>query len=107
MSNVRRFRSFRSVILALIEKLLHFKERECCLSPSRVQKTKNNRYQNLTVGDKEARCNPLVAGCKADELFSEVWDKQEHRDVAVKRGTVRCQSVNQPVITKKVLMRAE
>jgi hypothetical protein len=42
-----------------------------------------------------------MAGCKADELLSEVWERPEYTDVAVKRGTVRCQSVNQLLITKE------
>lgn len=51
---------------------------------SRLRKTKNNSHQKLNVGDKKVRCDLLVAGCKADELLSEVWERPQHTGVAVK-----------------------
>jgi hypothetical protein len=41
-----------------------------------------------------------VVGCKADELFIEVWEEPENTDVAVKRGAVTWQSVKHLLITK-------
>ena len=87
------------MILSLIEKLLHIKERQCyhLQGYRRPQTTAINKSN---VGDKQARCDPLVAGCKADELLGEVWERPDYTDMAVKRGTVRCQSVKQLLITK-------